>query len=154
MQQLRMAGVTLLIGTFIVAAAAAGPKAKAAPRVAFETSMGAFTVELYPDKAPKTVQNFLEYVKAKHYDGLIFHRVIDGFMVQGGGFTPDFKPRQVRAPIELEAGRGLSNQRGTIAMARTSDPNSANSQFFVNLVDNERLDNYGGGYAVFGKVTE
>jgi peptidyl-prolyl cis-trans isomerase A (cyclophilin A) len=125
---------------------------KANPKVAIETSLGSIVVELYADKTPLTVKNFLQYVKDKHYDGLIFHRVIGGFMVQGGGVTADFAPRQVRAPIQLEAGRGLSNVRGTLAMARTADPNSATSQFFFNLVDNQRLDDYGGGYAVFGKV--
>lgn len=127
-------------------------KAAAGTRVAIETSAGQIVVELFPDKTPVTVKNFLDYVKAGYYDGLIFHRVIAGFMIQGGGFTPDLKPRKVRAPIALEAGRGLSNLRGTLAMARTSDPNSATSQFFVNVVDNQRLDELGGGYCVFGKV--
>jgi peptidyl-prolyl cis-trans isomerase A (cyclophilin A) len=126
-----------------------------APRVKFATSTGDFVVEVYPDKAPKTVENFLQYVREKHYDGTIFHRVIDGFMVQGGGFTPDLQQKPTRAPIPLEAKNGLTNDRGTIAMARTGAPNSATSQFFINVKDNSNLnapqpDGY--GYAVFGKV--
>jgi peptidyl-prolyl cis-trans isomerase A (cyclophilin A) len=130
--------------------------AEAAPQVKFQTSMGDFTVEVYPDKAPKTVENFLQYVKDKHYNGTIFHRVIGTFMVQGGGFTPDMNQKATREPIVLEAKNGLKNDRGTMAMARTSVPNSATAQFFVNVVDNNGLnapspDGY--GYAVFGKVT-
>jgi peptidyl-prolyl cis-trans isomerase A (cyclophilin A) len=146
--------ICVLAATLAVPGMASKPTASSAPKVKLETSAGAVVVELYPDKAPLTVKNYLEYVEAKHFDGLIFHRVIGGFMIQGGGFTPDFKPRQVRAPIQLEAKRGLSNQRGTLAMARTSQPNSATSQFFINLVDNAQLDAYGGGYAVFGKVVQ
>jgi len=123
----------------------------------FQTTLGSFTVELYPEKAPKTVENFLQYVKDKHYDGTVFHRVMGNFMVQGGGFTPNMQQKATRAPIPLEAGNGLTNDRGSIAMARTGNPNSATSQFFVNVVDNPNLnapspDGY--GYAVFGKVTQ
>jgi peptidyl-prolyl cis-trans isomerase A (cyclophilin A) len=124
------------------------------PVVRFETSLGGFTVELYPEKAPISVANFLRYVDGGFYAGTIFHRVISGFMIQGGGFTPDMVKKDTNAPIPLEVGKGLSNLRGTLAMARTSDPNSATSQFFVNVVNNRRLDNLGGGYAVFGKVIE
>jgi len=133
------------------------------PRVELKTSMGAFTLELYPDKAPKTVANFLQYAKSGFYDGTIFHRVIDGFMIQGGGFQPDMRQKSTRAPIENEAGvalkAGLKNENGTIAMARTPDPHSASAQFFINVKDNGFL-NYrdsspqGYGYAVFGKVVE
>ena len=124
-------------------------------QVNFHTSAGSFTLELYRDKAPKSVENFLQYVKDKHYNGTIFHRVIDGFMVQGGGFTADMKQKSTRPPIPLEAKNGLKNDRGTIAMARTGDPHSATAQFFINVVDNANLnapapDGY--GYAVFGKV--
>ena len=124
-------------------------------QVKFQTSVGNFTLELYPDKAPKSVENFLQYVKDKHYNGTLFHRVIDGFMVQGGGFTADMKQKPTRPPIPLEAKNGLKNDRGTIAMARTGDPDSATAQFFINVVDNANLnapapDGY--GYAVFGKV--
>ena len=129
--------------------------AQTAPQVVFKTSLGEFTVEVYPNKAPKTVDNFLRYVKDKHYDGTVFHRVMDGFMVQGGGFTADMKQKPTRAPVALEAMNGLKNEIGTIAMARTSDPNSATSQFFINVVNNPGLnapqpDGY--GYTVFGKV--
>jgi peptidyl-prolyl cis-trans isomerase A (cyclophilin A) len=131
--------------------------AQAAPKVAFDTTMGTFVIELAPKQAPKTVANFLEYVKAGHYDNTIFHRVIPGFMVQGGGFTSDMTEKSTRSPIPLESQSGLKNERGTVAMARRADPNSATSQFFVNLVDNPRLDYPnpdGHGYAVFGKVVE
>jgi peptidyl-prolyl cis-trans isomerase A (cyclophilin A) len=123
-------------------------------KVKLETSMGDIVLELDAAKAPKSVENFVGYVKAKHYDGTVFHRVIDGFMIQGGGMTADMTQKPTRAPIPLEAGNGLSNARGTVAMARTSDPNSATAQFFINVVDNPRLDSAGGGYAVFGKVTQ
>ena len=102
--------------------------AQTAPQVLFKTSMGNFSVEVYPDKAPKTVDNFLRYVKDKHYDGTVFHRVMDGFMVQGGGFTADMKQKPTREPVALEAMNGLKNEVGTIAMARTANPNSATSQ--------------------------
>jgi len=127
----------------------------AATRVTLVTSEGDITLELDAARAPKSVANFLAYARAGHYDGTVFHRVIDGFMIQGGGFTPEMKQKPTRAPIALESQNGLKNERGTIAMARTSDPNSATSQFFINLVDNPRLDfpSFDGhGYAVFGKV--
>ena len=129
-------------------------KASANPMVRFETSLGGFTVELYPDKAPISVTNFLRYVDSGFYAGTIFHRVISSFMIQGGGFTPDMVKKDTNAPIPLEVRKGLSNLRGYLAMARTSNPNSATSQFFINVVNNRNLDNMGGGYAVFGKVTE
>ena len=127
--------------------------------ISVETSMGSFTIELAADAAPRTVENFLGYVDAKHYDGTIFHRVIPGFMVQGGGFDASMTKKGVRAPVENEAFNGLKNTRGTVAMARTSDPHSATAQFFVNVVDNGFLDHTakdarGWGYTVFGRVTE
>ena len=130
-------------------------QAQSTTQVRFQTTLGNFVVELYPAKAPKTVQNFVQYAQDKHFDGTIFHRVIDGFMVQGGGFTADMAQKPTRAPILLEIDRSLKNERGTIAMARTGNPNSATAQFFINLVDNANLnapqpDGY--GYAVFGKV--
>jgi len=128
----------------------------AQPQVALETSLGRIVVELDPAKAPKSVENFLGYVKAGHYNGTIFHRVIGSFMIQGGGFTPDMSQKPTKAPIPLEARNGLSNLRGTLAMARTNDPNSATARFFINVVDNAFLDAArspdGNGYAVFGKV--
>ena len=125
-----------------------------AQTVRLETSAGAIVLELDREKAPKTVDNFVRYVQARHYDGLIFHRVIESFMIQGGGYKPDLSEKPTRAPIPLEAGNGLSNTRGSIAMARTGDPDSATAQFFINVVDNPRLDTAGGGYAVFGRVVE
>jgi peptidyl-prolyl cis-trans isomerase A (cyclophilin A) len=125
-----------------------------AQTVKLATSMGDIVVALDAAKAPKSVANFVQYVKDGHYNGTIFHRVIDGFMIQGGGFTADMAQKPTRAPIALEAGNGLSNVRGSIAMARTGQPDSATAQFFINVVDNPRLDSYGGGYAVFGKVTQ
>ena len=125
--------------------------------VLIQTSMGDITLELDATKAPKSVANFVEYAKAGHYDGLAFHRVIPGFMIQGGGHeAPDYKERKTRAPIENECNNGLKNVRGTVAMARTNDPHSATSQFFVNHADNAFLDGRAGqwGYAVFGKVTK
>lgn len=126
-----------------------------APQVKFQTSMGDIVVEVYPDKAPKTVANFLQYVKDKHYDGTIFHRVINNFMIQGGGLSTSMSEKTTRAPIQLEAQNGLKNDMGTIAMARTSDPHSATAQFFINVKDNDFLNAKGSadGYAVFGKVT-
>ena len=128
-------------------------------KVAMETSMGTISLELDDEKAPATVANFVEYAKAGHYDGTIFHRVIDGFMIQGGGFTKDMNQKPTRDPIRNEAMNGLKNARGTIAMARTMVVDSATSQFFINLVDNDFLDfqtptPQGFGYAVFGKVTD
>lgn len=129
--------------------------AQTAPRVKLATSAGDIVLELYPDRAPKTVANFLQYVNERQYEGTIFHRVMDGFMIQGGGFTPDMQQKPTREPIPLEANNGLKNDRGTIAMARTGNPNSATAQFFINVVDNRGLnapmpDGY--GYTVFGKV--
>lgn len=129
------------------------------PVVVMETSKGKIEVELNEEKAPESVANFLEYVKAKQYDGTIFHRVIKDFMIQGGGFSEDFKERSTRKPIKNEATNGLKNDRGTIAMARTSEVNSATAQFFINTVDNEFLNHVAPnerqfGYAVFGKVTQ
>jgi peptidyl-prolyl cis-trans isomerase B (cyclophilin B) len=125
--------------------------------VVFETSAGSFEVELYPDKAPITVENFLSYVKEAFFDGLIFHRVIDGFMIQGGGFDENMNQKPTKAPIKNEAGNGLKNEKYTIAMARTNVVNSATAQFFINVEDNDFLDHRdespaGFGYAVFGKV--
>ncbi|MBU0637787.1 MAG: peptidyl-prolyl cis-trans isomerase [Planctomycetes bacterium] len=124
------------------------------PRVKVRTSLGDFVVELDQENAPITVANFLEYVNDRFYDGTIFHRVIPAFVVQGGGFTPGMVRKDTRDPIVNEASNGLKNDRGTIAMARTNDPDSATSQFYVNLVDNDSLNASGssGGYAVFGKV--
>ena len=125
------------------------------PSVLLKTSEGDIRVELYPEKAPKTVANFLDYVKSGQYSGTIFHRVIRGFMIQGGGYTQSFAEKPTRAPIPLESRNGLKNTVGTLAMARTSDPNSATAQFFINTVDNAGLDYPspdGNGYAVFGKV--
>lgn len=126
------------------------------PVVILETTKGIITIELYPDKAPVTVENFLSYVDAGFYNGTIFHRVIPKFMIQAGGFTPDMRQKQTRPPIKNEADNGLRNSRGTVAMARSQDINSATSQFFINLVDNGFLDHgvRDFGYAVFGKVTE
>jgi len=128
--------------------------AEGAPQVKFQTSLGDFVVELNPEKAPKTVENFLQYVKAKHYDGTIFHRVIPNFMVQGGGYTVKYDQKIMRPPVVLEANNGLKNDLGTIAMARTMDPNSATSQFFINVKDNAALNARGNadGYTVFGHV--
>ena len=127
------------------------------PVVEMQTSEGTILIELYPEQAPQTVENFLEYAKGGFYNGTVFHRVIDGFMIQGGGFTPDMKEKPTRSPITNEAKNGLKNAAGTLAMARTRDPHSASSQFFINLVNNPRLDYPsfdGWGYAVFGKVTK
>ena len=129
------------------------------PRVRMETSRGVMVLVLYPDKAPKTVDNFLRYVRSGFYDNTIFHRVIKGFMIQGGGLTPDMQRKPGLAPIPNEADNGLKNRRGTIAMARTMDPHSATSQFFINAVDNPFLDHtgktaQGWGYCVFGEVVE
>jgi peptidyl-prolyl cis-trans isomerase A (cyclophilin A) len=129
--------------------------AAAHPQVLLKTSDGDIKVELYPEQAPKTVANFLAYVKSGQYSGTIFHRVIKGFMIQGGGYTTTYAEKPTRAPISLESRNGLKNALGTIAMARTSDPNSATAQFFINTADNAGLDYPnpdGNGYAVFGKV--
>ena len=128
------------------------------PVVELDTSMGAIVIELNEEKAPKTVENFLNYVKSGHYDGTIFHRIIDGFMIQGGGMDAEMNEKSTNAPIENEADNGLKNDAGTIAMARTQDPHSATSQFFINVKDNDFLNHsgknmQGWGYTVFGKVT-
>jgi cyclophilin family peptidyl-prolyl cis-trans isomerase len=153
---------TFLLATMIACTtniyAASSESSTKSPSVVFETSQGNFTVVLYPEKAPKTVANFLQYVKDGFYENTIFHRVINRFMIQGGGFERDMTEKNTRAPVINEAGNGLLNELGTIAMARTADPDSATAQFFVNLNDNQFL-NYTGpdpesiGYCVFGKVT-
>ena len=149
---IRRFGHALLAAAFALGMHAAAQ----AQKVKFATSAGDIVVELDAAKAPKTVANFVEYVKAGHYDGTIFHRVIPNFMIQGGGMTPDMKEKATRAPIPLESGNGLDNVRGTLAMARTMDPNSATAQFFINVTDNGFLNKAqsrdGNGYAVFGKV--
>jgi len=129
------------------------------PQVELKTTLGTIVVELDVEKAPLTVENFLQYVKDGHYDGTVFHRVIPGFMIQGGGFTADFKEKATRAPIRNEAGNGLRNATGTLAMARRPDPHSATAQFFINVADNNSLNfrfptQEGHGYAVFGKVVK
>lgn len=129
------------------------------PRVLIETSKGKITVELFPGQAPQSAGNFINYVKTGFYDGLVFHRVIPGFMVQGGGMTPDMTEKPNNAPIQNEADNGLKNLRGTLAMARTGEPHSATSQFFINVVDSSFLNHRGKsfegwGYAVFGQVVE
>ncbi len=138
--------------TVLLAAPAMGQDA--APRVALETNHGTIVLELNPAKAPITVENFLDYVDRGWYDGTIFHRVIDEFMIQGGGFDTSNQKKITRPPIQNEAGNGLSNLRGAVAMARTDELHSATAQFFINHKDNESLDTYSGGYAVFGKVVE
>ena len=147
----RSAAMVSMAATLLCAAATAQ-----AQKVKLATSVGDIVVELDAAKAPKTVENFLTYVKAGHYNGTVFHRVIPTFMIQGGGMTADLKEKPTRAPIPLESKNGLTNVRGSIAMARTNDPNSATSQFFINVKDNDRLDaansRDGNGYAVFGKV--
>jgi peptidyl-prolyl cis-trans isomerase B (cyclophilin B) len=131
----------------------------AGPQVEMKTSLGVIVIELDAEKAPATVENFLQYVKDGHYDGTVFHRVIPGFMVQGGGFDRDFKQKPTRKPIKNEAGNGLKNDVGTVAMARTGDPHSATAQFFINVADNVPLNfrfptPEGFGYTVFGKVVK
>ncbi len=141
---------------FILSAAASGAAAAADPQVDLKTNVGTIRIELNPAKAPKSVENFLQYVKDGHYDGVIFHRVIDNFMIQGGGFDRSYKQKPTRTPIENEARNGLANDLGTVAMARTSAPHSASAQFFINLKNNDFLNaaqaQDGWGYAVFGKV--
>lgn len=126
------------------------------PKVVFSTSHGDITLELFPDEAPGTVENFLGYVDSGFYNGTIFHRVIPGFVIQGGGFTPDMEQKETQPPIENEANNGLKNSRGTLSMARTQDIHSATSQFFINLTDNAFLDHgtRDFGYAVFAQVTD
>jgi peptidyl-prolyl cis-trans isomerase A (cyclophilin A) len=146
---------SLLAAPGAQAQTAASPAAGAAPQATIRTSMGPIVVELYPDKAPRSVDNFMQYARDGFFDGTVFHRVIPGFMIQGGGFTRDMRQKPTRPPIPIESKNGLRNDAGTLAMARTSDPNSATSQFFINVVDNPNL-NYpsfdGHGYAVFGRV--
>jgi len=147
--------ITLMLILGFNQAALAGEK----PHVLVETNLGNFELELFPDQAPKSVANFLEYVNSGFYNGTVFHRVIDGFMIQGGGFTPEYERKPTNAPIVNEADNGLKNQRGTIAMARTMEPNSATAQFFINVKDNDFLNHTsktprGWGYAVFGKVVK
>jgi cyclophilin family peptidyl-prolyl cis-trans isomerase len=151
--------VALVVAGVAWASIAAGAEGSKNPMVLIQTSLGDVTVELDQEKAPVTVKNFLEYVDAKHYDGTIFHRVIKGFMIQGGGFDQNMKQKPTKPPIKNEAGNGLKNTKGTIAMARTNVVDSATAQFFVNAVDNAFLDHKnetptGFGYAVFGKVTK
>jgi cyclophilin family peptidyl-prolyl cis-trans isomerase len=151
-----------LLATFVSALlllATAGPALADNPKVQMETTEGTITIELYPDKAPKSVENFLAYVDEGYYDGTVFHRVIDGFMIQGGGFTGELQKKPSKDAIENEADNGLKNERGAISMARTGDPHSATSQFFINHKDNDFLNHSGKnprgwGYAVFGKVTD
>ena len=159
--------VPVLISTVLLAQGAQAqdaanpqePQQKENPVVIIKTSKGDIKVELFEKEAPNTVKNFLQYVDDKFYGGTIFHRVIQGFMIQGGGFTKDFSQKPTRAPVKNEAANGLKNKRGTLAMARTSDVDSATAQFFINVVDNDFLDfrapnAQGFGYCVFGKVTE
>lgn len=148
------AKMLVLAVTFSICSTAVFAQDKDTSIVVLETSAGSITIALDAVKAPITVANFLKYVDDGFYDNLIFHRVIDGFMIQAGGMDDKMneKSKGLKGKIKNESGNGLSNVRGTIAMARTADPNSAQSQFFINLVDNKNLDNYGGGYAVFGKV--
>ena len=148
----------VILGALVaLVTAGAGMAVAANPKVEMETSKGKMVIELFPDKAPETVKNFLNYVETKYYDGTIFHRVIPKFMIQGGGFTADMKQKSAGAPIKNEADNGLKNDRGTIAMARTGDPHSATAQFFINSVNNDFLNHtsktqQGWGYVVFGKV--
>lgn len=144
--------VAAACGLMLIAATAQAEN----PRVVLNTSLGEIEMELYEDKSPVTVANFLRYVEAGHYDNLVFHRVIPGFMIQGGGFTNDLRQRPTGKPIKNEGDNGVKNERYTVAMARTNDPDSATSQFFINLSNNEFLNRSGSnpGYAVFGKVVE
>ena len=153
-----LGAVMMVAGPAFAQGAQPAPAAKETPVVVIETSVGDITVELDPAKAPLSVENFLGYVKDGFYSGTIFHRVIKDFMIQGGGMTADGQPKKTKAPIRNEAANGLKNTRGTIAMARTPEVNSATSQFFINTVDNGFLDHKGidpkdFGYCVFGKVT-
>lgn len=169
---LRYAACSFAVAAILPAAAGAAPAGAASssptegkhsmssnPRVKVHTNLGDFVITLDADKAPKTVANFLTYTKEGFYNGTIFHRVIDGFMIQGGGFEPGLKQKQTHAPVENEANNGLKNDKYTLAMARTNDPQSATAQFFINAADNDFLNftaptANGWGYAVFGKVTE
>ncbi len=149
----------LVIVSILIFGAFSAGYAQSNPKILIDTSYGKIEAELYKSKAPVTVENFLSYVNDKYYDGLIFHRVIPNFMIQGGGMTSDLKEKGTKKPIKIESNNGLKNTRGTLAMARTQVPDSATSQFFINLVDNPFLDYKaptiaGYGYAVFGKVTK
>lgn len=154
--------ISLITALAVLAAVVPGDAeetAKGNPKVVLDTSKGEIVIELFADRAPVTVQNFLAYVDAKFYDDTIFHRVIPNFMIQGGGFTADMNQKSTGDPIKNEADNGLENQRGTLAMARTGDPHSATGQFFINSIDNDFLNfksktPQGWGYAVFGKVVE
>jgi len=150
--------MTRFLVLLVLVAAVAAPAVAANPRVTIETTKGTIVIELEQAKAPITVGNFLEYVKSGFYDGTIFHRVIPNFMIQGGGFTAQMEQKPTRPPIVNESANGLLNKRGTLAMARTSDPSSATAQFFINLVNNSFLDKAsaqdGVGYCVFGKVVD
>ncbi|CAK0776358.1 peptidyl-prolyl cis-trans isomerase A [Gammaproteobacteria bacterium] len=145
----------LILGTLTTTAGAA-TMTDTSPRVRLQTTEGAIVLALDAEKAPKSVENFLAYVRSGHYNGTIFHRIIKGFMIQGGGYRTDYEQKPTQPPIPNEAGNGLRNDRGTIAMARTSDPHSATAQFFINVVDNSFLNKSprDWGYAVFGKVVE
>ncbi len=149
----------LILASALSLLLAAGATLAENPKVSMQTSQGTITLELYADKSPKTVENFLSYVDSGYYEGTIFHRVIEGFMIQGGGFDPDMQKKPARAPIDNEADNGIKNDRGTIAMARTGDPHSATAQFFINLKDNGFLNHKdkskrGWGYTAFGRVTD
>jgi peptidyl-prolyl cis-trans isomerase A (cyclophilin A) len=147
--------VALGLGACLSVSVGAGQGEGQKTIVVLDTSAGAITLELYPDKAPITVKNFLTYVDEGFYDNLIFHRVMPGFMIQTGGMTDKMDEKvEKHPPIKNESGKGLSNERGTVAMARTNNPDSATCQFFINHGNNPNLDDYGGGYAVFGKVID
>lgn len=156
-QAFRSPLLTVAVASVLAASAASGQENKR-PEVELETSMGTILLELNPEKAPKTVENFLQYVKDGHYDGTVFHRVIPNFMIQGGGMKEDLSEKPTRSPVQNEAGNGLTNKKYTIAMARTPDPNSATSQFFINVVDNDYLNRDlargEAGYTVFGRVVK
>ena len=146
-----------LAATLFLCSTFHGAIAADAPKVSLKTNMGEIVLELYPEKAPKSVENFLQYVKSGHYNGTVFHRVINNFMIQGGGFDKDMKQKPTNAPIENEAKNGLKNEPYSVAMARTSAPHSASAQFFINVKNNSFLDypgQDGWGYAVFGKVVK
>jgi peptidyl-prolyl cis-trans isomerase A (cyclophilin A) len=152
-----MKGAIIVMLTFAIAAVKEGSVAeKGNPVIVIKTNKGVIEAELFKDKAPISVENFIQYIKSKHYDGTIFHRVIPNFMIQGGGFDANIKQKSTRPPIKNEAENGLKNERGTLAMARTSEVDSATSQFFINLKNNSFLDHgtRDFGYAVFGKVNK
>ncbi len=151
--------IILILGlaVFCCSAAMAGETGAKNPQMLIETSMGNIKLELFAKEAPLSVKNFLDYASSGHYSGTVFHRVIPGFMIQGGGLTAELQPKPTKAPIKNEASNGLKNDRGTVAMARTANPDSATSQFFINVVDNENLNRPkpdGAGYTVFGKVID